>query len=173
MCPGILEFIITVLAASCTRQRVTLDTVRFTFVAINLAACAWILTGCSAPAPDASQVKPSGAPQATDTVITNKHPLAKYLELSAYRITETSPGKLSIKLAVVNHSEADIGDLTLKIKLITSAAKPDDPPITEFEEGARACPQELRTCATAATKLRTMTPDWQFIRAAEITSPAP
>jgi hypothetical protein len=151
--------------------------VRFTFVAINLAACAWILTGCSAPAPDASQVKPSGAPQATDTVITNKHPLAKYLELSAYRITETSPGKLSIKLAVVNHSEADIGDLTLKIKLITSAAKPDDPPITEFEAKVPALgPQELKdVTATAATKLRIYElPDWQFIRAAvEITSPAP
>ena len=150
---------------------------RFALVAINLAAGAWVLTGCSAPVPDASQVKPAGAPQATDTVITNKHPLAKYLELSAYRITETSPGKLSIKLAVVNHSEADIGDLTLKIKLITSAAKPDDPPITEFEAKVPALgPQELKdVTATAATKLRIYElPDWQFIRAAvEITSPAP
>jgi len=151
--------------------------VRFAFVAINLAACVWILTGCSAPSPDASKVQPPGAPQATDTVITNKHPLAKYLELSAYRITETSPGKLSIKLAVVNHSEADIGDLTLKIKLITSAAKPDDPPITEFEAKVPGLgPQELKdVTATAATKLRIYElPDWQFIRAAvEITSPAP
>jgi hypothetical protein len=151
--------------------------VRFALVATNLAACAWLLTGCSAPAPDASQVKPVGAPQATDTVITNKHPLAKYLELSAYRITETAPGKLSIKLAVVNHSEADIGDLTLKIKLVTTAAKPDDPPITEFEAKVPALgPQELKdVTATAATKLRIYElPDWQFIRAAvEITSPAP
>jgi hypothetical protein len=151
--------------------------VRFALVATNLAACAWLLTGCSAPAPDASQVKPAGVPQATDTVITNKHPLAKYLELSGYRITETAPGKLSIKLAVVNHSEADIGDLTLKIKLVTTAAKPDDPPITEFEAKVPALgPQELKdVTATAATKLRIYElPDWQFIRAAvEITSPAP
>jgi hypothetical protein len=142
-----------------------------------LAACAWVLTGCSAPAPDSSQAKQLSAPQATDTVITNKHPLAKYLELSGYRITETAPGKLSIKLAVVNHSEADIGDLTLKIKLITTAAKPDEPPITEFEAKVPALgPQELKdVTATAATKLRIYElPDWQFIRAAvEITSPAP
>jgi hypothetical protein len=122
-------------------------------------------------------VKQAGAPQATDTVITNKHPLAKYLELSGYRIAETAPGKLSIKLAVVNHSEADIGDLTLKIKLVTTAAKPDDPPITEFEAKVPALgPQELKdVTATAATKLRIYElPDWQFIRAAvEITSPAP
>jgi len=122
-------------------------------------------------------VKPAGTPQATDTIITNKHPLAKYLELSGYRITETAPGKLNIKLAVVNHSEADIGDLTLKIKLVTTAAKPDDPPITEFEAKVPALgPQELKdVTATAATKLRIYElPDWQFIRAAvEITSPAP
>ena len=150
---------------------------RFAAVAINFAACTWLLTGCSAPAPDPSQAKQTGTPQATDTVITNKHPLAKYLELSGYRITETAPGKLSIKLAVVNHSEADIGDLTLKIKLITTAAKPDDPPITEFEAKVPGLgPQELKdVTATAATKLRIYElPDWQFIRAAvEITSPAP
>ena len=150
---------------------------RFALVATNLAACTWLLAGCSAPAPDPSQAKQPGTPQATDTVITNKHPLAKYLELSGYRITETAPGKLSIKLAVVNHSEADIGDLTLKIKLVTTAAKPDDPPITEFEAKVPALgPQELKdVTATAATKLRIYElPDWQFIRAAvEITSPAP
>ena len=150
---------------------------RFTAVAINLVACSWITTGCSAPAPDPSQAKQLSAPQATDTVITNPHPLAKYLELSGYRITETAPGKLSIKFAVVNHSEADIGDLTLKIKLITTAAKPDEPPITEFEAKVPALgPQELKdVTATAATKLRIYElPDWQFIRAAvEITSPAP
>ena len=145
--------------------------------AINLAACILVLAGCSAPAPDSSQNKKTGTPQATDTVITNQHPLAKYLELSAYRITETSPGKLSVKFAVVNHSEADIGDLTLKIKLTTTAAKPDEPPITEFEAKVPALgPQEIKdVTATAATKLRIYElPDWQFIRAAvEITSPAP
>ena len=136
-----------------------------------------MLTGCSAPAPDNSKVKQAGAPQATDTVFTNQHPLAKYLELSGYRITETAPGKLNVKFAVVNHSEADIGDLTLKIKLITTAAKSDEPPITEFEAKVPALgPQELKdVTATAATKLRIYElPDWQFIRAAvEITSPAP
>ena len=150
---------------------------RFAAVAINLAACTWLLTGCSTPAQDPSQAKKSGTPQATDTVFTSPHPLAKYLELSGYRITETAPGKLSIKLAVVNHSDADIGDLTLKIKLITTAAKPDEPPITEFEAKVPALgPQELKdVTATAATKLRIYElPDWQFIRAAvEITSPAP
>jgi len=151
--------------------------VRSALVATNLAACALLLAGCSAPAPDSSKKKQLSAPLATDTVIANQHPLAKYLELSAYRISETAPGKLSIKFAVVNHSEADLGDLALKVKLITTADKPDDPPITEFEAKVPSLgPQELRdVTATASTKLRIYElPDWQFIRAVvEITSPAP
>ena len=98
---------------------------RFLFVALILG-----LAGCSAPT-DTAQPKQTTAPQATDTVISNKHPLAKYLELSGYRISETAAGKLNIKFVVINHSEADIGDLTLKIRLVTTAAKPEDPPITD------------------------------------------
>ncbi len=151
---------------------VTLDTVRFTFVASIL-----ILAGCSAPAPATKQAKQAGAPEATTTIISNKHPLAKYLELSGYRISETAAGKLNIKFAVVNHSEADIGDLTIKVRLVTTAAKPEDPPITEFEAKVPALgPQEIKdVAATATTKLRIYElPDWQFIRAeVEITSPAP
>lgn len=146
-----------------------LDTVRFIFVAVILG-----LAGCSSPAPEP---KPkAGAAEATTTLIA-KHPLAKYLELSGYRISETSPGKLNVKFAVVNHSEADIGDLTLKVKLVTTASKPEDPPLTEFEAKVPALgPQEIKdVSATAATKLRIYElPDWQFIRAeVEITSPAP
>jgi len=111
------------------------------------------------------------------TVIANKHPLAKYLELSGYRLTENGVGKLTVKFVVVNHSEADIGDLTLKVRLVTTAAKPEDPPITEFEAKVPALgPQEIKdVSATATTKLRIYElPDWQFIRAeVEILSPAP
>ena len=57
------------------------------------------------------------------------------------------------------------------------AAKPEDPPITQFEAKIPALgPQEIKdVSATASTKLRIYEmPDWQFIRAeAEITSPAP
>ena len=148
-----------------------LDIVRYLFVALILA-----LAGCSASAPS-PQAKQITAPEATDTVISNQHPLAKYLELSGYRISETAPGKLNIKFAVVNHSEADIGDLTLKIRLVTTAAKPEDPPITEFEAKVPSLgPQEIKDVSAAATtKLRIYElPDWQFIRAqVQILSPAP
>lgn len=111
------------------------------------------------------------------TTFAAKHPLGKYLELSGYRLAEKGAGKLAVKLVVINHSEADIGDLTLKIRLVTTAAKPEDPPITEFEAKVPSLgPQEIKdVSAMANTKLRIYElPDWQFIRAeVEITSPAP
>lgn len=147
-----------------------LDTVRTLLVATILFSA-----GCSSPAPQAP--KQTSAPQTVTSTIVMKHPLAKYLELVAFRLTEGGPGKLSVKFGVANHSEADIGDLTLKVKLTTSAAKPEDPPIAQFEAKVPALgPQELKdVSATAATKLRIYElPDWQFIRAeVEITSPAP
>lgn len=149
-----------------------LDTVRITLVAIFL-----FLAGCSSPAPDAGQKKAAGTPMALTTTFAGKHPLAKYLELSGYRLSETAAGKVTVKFVVVNHSEADIGDLTLKIRLVTTAAKPEDPPITEFAAKVPSLgPQEVKDIsASAATKLRIYEmPDWQFIRAeVEITSPAP
>ena len=38
-----------------------------------------------------------------------------------------------IKFAVVNHSEADIGDLAVTVKLTTTAAKPGDEPFAVFD----------------------------------------
>lgn len=132
------------------------------------------LTSCSS-APEPTPNKQAGPPIST-SVVAAGHPLAKYIEIVGFRLSETSPGKLALKFAVVNHSEADIGDLGLKIRLSTTAAKKEDPPITEFEvKVPKLGPQELRdVAATGTTKLRIYElPDWQFIRAdAEITSPA-
>ncbi len=100
--------------------------------------------------------------------------MAKYLELVGFRLSEKGAGKLIVKFAVVNHSEADIGDLDMKIRLTTTAAKPDDPPILEFDAKApQLGPLEMKeVTATGTTKLRIYElPDWQFIRAnVEITS---
>jgi hypothetical protein len=133
-------------------------------------------TGCSSSEP-APQPKQAGAPQAVSSTIALEHPLAKYLEIAGFRINEKSAGKLDIKFAVINHSQADIGDLKMKVKLITTASKPEDPPIAEFEATVPALgPMEVKDgTGTATTKLRVYEmPDWQFIKAqAEITSPAP
>jgi hypothetical protein len=145
-------------------------------VAATLTAGVLFQAGCSSPPPPARPAK-AGAPESTVTAFAGKHPLAKYLELSGYRIAEQGAGKLRVKFVVVNHSEADMGELTLKVRLVTTGAKPEDPPVTEFEAKVPSLgPQEVKdVTATAATKLRIYElPDWQFIRAeVEITAPAP
>lgn len=113
----------------------------------------------------------------TSAVPMKKHPLAKYVELVGFRLSEAGGGKLNVKFVVVNHSEADIGDLGLKVRLTTSSAKPEDPPIGEFEVKVPSLgPQEIQdVSATLPTKLRIYElPDWQYLKAEfEITSPQP
>ena len=78
---------------------------------------------------------------------------------------------------IVNHSEADLGDVAFKIKLTTTAAKPEDPPIAEFDgKVSRLGPLEMKDMSTTVPiKLRLYElPDWQFLRVQyEITSAPP
>ena len=90
------------------------------------------LTACSS-APDTKQTKKGPPEPPGAAVATGKHPLNKYVEVMGFRISEEGKGKLKITFGVINHSDADIGDLGMKIKLTTTAAKPEDPPVAEFE----------------------------------------
>jgi hypothetical protein len=133
------------------------------------------LTACS-PTPEVKPAKsnaPIPAPGAA--VATNRHPLAKYIEIDGFRITESGVGKLKITFAVINHSEADIGDLGLKITLTTSAAKPGEAPVAVFDAKVPALgPMENKEVSVSVpTKMRVYElPDWQFLRGQfEITSP--
>ena len=148
-----------------------LEIVRLTLAAVLLA-----LAGCSSPAP-----QPTGK-QATVEVTgpattTSKHPLAKYIELAGFRLTEAKPGQLDVKFVAVNHSEAELPDLMVNISLKTTAAKPEDAPVAQFQAKIPALsPLEIHdVSAKATTKLRIYElPDWQFLRAEfDITSPAP
>jgi len=147
------------------------------FVRLIAILLAVFLAGCSAGPEPPTKAKQVGAPMAVASVIDKKNPLAKYLEIAGFRVTEGGAGKLTVKFAVINHSDADIGDLMMKVSLTTTAAKPGDPPIAVFDAKVPALgPQETKDATgTATTKLRVYElPDWQFLRAdAEITSPAP
>ena len=137
-----------------------------------------LVAGCCASAPDTKQAKSSGTPEPPGVAVaTNKHPLAKYIELAGFRMAESGAGKLKVTFGVINHSDADIGDLGLKITLTTSAAKPTDAPVAEFDAKVPDLgPQENKDVSSEVpTKLRIYElPDWQFLRAKfEITSPPP
>jgi ABC-type glycerol-3-phosphate transport system substrate-binding protein len=145
--------------------------VRLTLVVLILG-----LAGCSSPAPQAASKQ--GTVEVTGPATTSsKHPLAKYIELAGFRLTESKPGELDVKFVAINHSEADLGDLGLTIRLQTTAAKPGDPAIAEFMAKVPSLgPLEIHdVSAKVTTKLRIYElPDWQFMRAEfDITSPAP
>jgi len=145
--------------------------VRPTFAIVLIA-----LAGCSKPAPEATNNKAVIEITGPATTI-SKHPLAKYIELAGFRLTEDKPGQLDVKFVAVNHSEAELPELGLNVTMRTTASKPEEPPFAQFQAKVPALgPLEIRDVeAKVATKLRIYElPDWQFLRAEfDITSPAP
>jgi len=130
---------------------------RWVFLAMVCLVC------CSSSTPD-KQTKTAPA----TTVAKSSNPTAKYVELVGFRIKEKGPGHLQIEFGVVNHSEADIGDLKLTVNLGTITAKPGDPPLISFPAKVPSIgPQELKQVAVEVpTKLRIYElPDWQFLKA--------
>jgi hypothetical protein len=135
---------------------------------ILLLSIAVLVVGCSEPPPETKPVK--AAPTA-------KHPLAKFIELSGFRLTLGKAGQLKIKFTAINHSDADLEELGVHVRIMTTVAKPGDPPVAEFDAKVPALgPYEDHDVdATGATGLKAYEfPDWQFLRADfDITSPAP
>jgi hypothetical protein len=134
------------------------------------------LSACSSPAPAPKQAKAADAFGPGPATATGKNPLDKYLELAGFRLSENGAGKLKVKFDAINHSEADLGELQIKVRLVTTAYKQGDQPITEFAAKIPPLgPEETQSVtANANTKLRLYElPDWQFLRADfDITSPA-
>lgn len=130
-----------------------------------------LLVGCAAPKEDAKgpavQVRTlyeaSSKPEAGSDG--KAHPMAKYIEISGYRLSEAK-GSIRIKMNVVNHSIADLGELAMKIRIVAAGAKPEDPPVTEFTTKVSLGPEESKQVETSVpTKLRLYElPDWQFVR---------
>ena len=133
-------------------------------------SCFALLAACSSGAKQSAD-KPSSSAleQAQKATLPSSNPAAKYLELVGFRVKEnrSTPGKLEVTFGVVNHSQADLGDLTLKVDLRSSAAKPTDEPICTFNAKVPALgPNEMKeVTAVVPTKLRAYElPDWQFLR---------
>jgi hypothetical protein len=147
---------------------------------INSMRLSWLfvavfLVGCSSSSSSNKQTKAGPAIPAHFTASNTSNPIAKYIELVGFRVTERSKGHLVVQFGVVNHSEADVGDVKMTVKLGTTAAKPGDPPLISFPaQVARLGPSELRDVKVEVpTTLRVYElPDWQFLKADfEITAP--
>jgi hypothetical protein len=134
----------------------------------TLLVLAAVLVGCSSSAPPSAPAKEPILEPIGAATTTSRHPYAKYLEITGFRLRERAKGKLEVKLAVINHSEADLGDVTLQVRLKTTASAPEDPPVTQFEARVLGLgPQEIQDVTGAGdTALRVYElPDWQFLRA--------
>jgi hypothetical protein len=154
-----------------------LRVVRFPLKSLVLTAGLLALAACSTPAPKSKLVKqpePFGPPPAAAN---GKHPLAKYLELTGFQLAESGTGKVKIKFVAINHSNADLGDVTVKVRLVPNTFKDGDEPITTFESKIPSLgPDETKELtATGSSKMKVYElPDWQYLRADfDITSPEP
>lgn len=133
------------------------------------------------PSSRARQAGAEPAPPALETVAAapaaggKPHPLAKYIEITGFRIIEDARKNVQVKYVVVNHSNAELADLAMDLTLRPSTARPEDQPIASFSVKVPALlPYESREfSSTAKTQLRAYElPDWQFLRAEfRITSP--
>ena len=136
-------------------------------------AAAW-LAGCSSAPPDAGKAGTPGS-NAAPAAASSSNPVARYLELAGFRLDEKSAGKVQIRFAVINHSDADLGDVSLQVNLRATTARPTDPPLFSFPVAVKALgPGEVKDVSvTAPTKLRIYElPDWQFLQADfKVTSP--
>lgn len=136
------------------------------------------LAACST-APKQEDKKPgaltAGGSAAGSAGAPSKNPAAKYIELVGFRVNEKGPGKLEVQFGVVNHSEADLGELTMDVHLRTITAKPEEPALCSFSVKVGAIgPEDLKSVtATVPTKLRVYElPDWQYLKADfQITEP--
>src|ERR1700680_2793757 len=117
---------------------------------INSMRLGWLFlaifcVGCSSSSSPDKQAKAAPAVPAHFTATNTANPIAKYIELVGLRVTERSPGHLVVQFGVVNHSEADVGDVKMNINLGTTAAKPGDPPLITFPaQVSRLGPSELK-----------------------------
>ena len=137
-----------------------------------------MFTACSSQDSSKAAAKPGSAPPTGVMMAENtKHPLAKYIEVAGFRLSEAKQGKLTVRFNVINHSDADIADLGLNVSLKPVTAPPGEKPFCTFSVKVPSLsPQEVvNATGECHTDLRVYElPDWQFIRASfQITSPQP
>lgn len=103
------------------------------------------------------------------------HPMIRHVEITGLRLTEDAKQKAFIQFVVVNHSAAEIGDLSANVTLLAISAKGERQPVGTFSfKIPLLAPYESKDLkAPVDTKLRVYElPDWQFLRSEfQITSP--
>lgn len=137
-----------------------------TFILVGLAA--FLMFRAGPPAQSASQ--PAAVletPAAQPSPAAQANPVLRNLELTGLRLTEDPKQKAFLQFVVVNHSAADLGEVSLKVNLKAVMSRQDQAPVGTFEFKAALGPYEAKELKVPVdTKLRVYElPDWQFLRA--------
>ena len=110
---------------------------------------------------------PADAP-ATPVAKEDAHPLARFVEVTGFRIVVDYNRKSEIHYLLVNHSATELNDLTVLVTLSTRTAKPGQPPLARFSFRANGiAPFESKEMVSPIEKpARTVAlPEWQDLRA--------
>ena len=134
------------------------------FIVILLGVIVWRQSHQAAPAAAPSQAALIAAAETVPT--TQSNPELKDLELIGFRLTEDEKQKPFVQFVVVNHSGADLGQLSLKgdLKGIVNGGMQT---VGSFEfQTALNAYESKDVKVPLETKLRVYElPDWQFLRA--------
>jgi len=135
-------------------------------------AALWLGACSSGPSPSGKAPAPAAA---SSQPASNANPIAKYVELAGFRLDEKGPGKLQIRFALINHSEADLGDIALQVNVRATTARPGEAPLFSFPAIVQGVgPGDVKDVTVEVpTRMRVYElPDWQFLRADfQVTSP--
>lgn len=106
------------------------------------------------------------------------HPLAKYIELTGFRVTEDAKKNVKVTFLVVNHSLAELPALELNVELHPATAREEEAKVLctfSVKVPPLGSLSSTEISAVAKTQLRAYElPDWQFLRAEyDIVSPKP
>ena len=122
----------------------------------------------SAEAKAQTAAMPEPPPPAAAEPVAASHSLADFVEVTGFRIVVDFNKKSEIHYLVVNHSNADLSDMTLYVTVRTASAKPGQPPVCRFSFRAPGLgPFESKEMTSSIEKVsRTVTlPEWQDLRA--------
>ena len=110
----------------------------------------------------------AATPTAETAAAPKANPMVKQLELTGVRILEDARQKLQVRMIVINHSAADMGEVKMKVTLTSGSGTGPSTiigtfPVTVSDLG----PMEAKEAkGSIATKLRAYElPDWQFLKA--------
>ncbi|HVO97503.1 MAG TPA: hypothetical protein VMT15_05520 [Bryobacteraceae bacterium] len=114
---------------------------------------------------DAKPPVPAEAAPPTAAPAKSGNPVAKFVEVTGFRIVADGSKKSEVQYLVVNHSDADISDASVLVTL--RGTKPGQAPVCRFSFKVPSLgPFESKEMSSPIEKTRSLIlPDWQDLRA--------